>query len=262
MSIAAITIDVDPSIHVGPLSLPWHGLTTALGIVIAAALAYRIAGERDLERERILDLTGIIVLAGFVGAKVLYLIEAGTLGDPDTWLESQGYSFYGALVLGPAAGAIYLWRTGSGLGYLDALAAGFPLGMAFGRIGDILIGEHHGPPSTLPWAIRYTNPEADVPDPDVAYQPGALYESLISLAIFAVIWPLRRRFRSPGLLFATVVGLYAVGRFAIFFVRSDSDELALGLANSQWISLALVAASGCLAYWCWRRAETAHTASP
>ena len=221
MSAATIIINVDPTIDVGPVSLPWHGLTTALGILIAGALAYRVAAERGLRRERILDLVGIIVLAGFVGAKALYLLEQGALGDPDEWFQSQGYSFYGAIIFGPAAGALYLWRTGSGLGYLDALAAGFPLGMAFGRIGDILIGEHHGPPSTLPWAITYSNPEADVPSPDVAYHPGALYESLISLAIF--------------------------------FLRSDSDELALGLSNSQWISLALVAATGLMAYWCWQR---------
>jgi phosphatidylglycerol---prolipoprotein diacylglyceryl transferase len=260
VSAATIIINVDPTIDIGPISLPWHGLTTALGIVIAAFLAYHVAGERGLRRERILDLAGIIVLSGFVGAKILYLIEQGALLQPDEWFDSQGYSFYGALVLGPLAGGVYLRRSGSGLGYLDALAAGFPLGMALGRVGDILIGEHHGPPSTLPWAISYSNPEADVPNPDVAYHPGALYESLVSLLIFAIVWPLRGRFRRPGLLFATVVGLYSVGRFAIFFVRSDSDELALGLSNSQWISLALVFAATALGYWAWRRQPHPETA--
>ena len=64
--------------------------------------------------------------------------------------------------------ALYLgWRR-LGLRYLDALAAGFPLGMAIGRIGDVINGEHYGPVSDLPWAIRNTHPDADVPSNELA----------------------------------------------------------------------------------------------
>jgi prolipoprotein diacylglyceryltransferase len=38
-----------------------------------------------------------------------------------------------------------------------------------------------------------------------------------------------------------VLGLFAVGRFFEFFVRSDSDDLALGLEIAQWTSLLLLA---------------------
>ncbi len=129
------------------------------------------------------------------------------------------------------------------MAYLDALAVGFGMAMAVGRIGDVISGEHYGPESTLPWAIQYSDPDAEVPSVDAAYHPGGLYESLVGLVIFAVIWPLRKYFRTPGVLFATVIGLYSLGRFLIFFVRSDSDQLALGLSNSQWISLVLIAAA-------------------
>jgi phosphatidylglycerol:prolipoprotein diacylglycerol transferase len=255
VSPATINIDVDAVLDLGPVSLPWHGLMTAIGIVLAAALASRFGAERGLDRERIFDLALVTALAGILGARVLYLIEQdpGALVDPERWLGSEGFSFYGAVVLGPLAAYIYMRRAGIGLVYLDALAAGFGLGLAVGRIGDILIGEHHGPPSQLPWAISYSNPEANVPSPDVAYHPGALYEALLGLAIFALIWPLRGRFRIPGLLFAAVVGLYGLGRFGIFFLRSDSDDLALGLSNSQWLSLAVLAGAVALAWWLWRR---------
>jgi hypothetical protein len=38
----------------------------------------------------------------------------------------------------------------------------------------------------------------------------------------------------------TVIGLLAAGRFVEFFVRSDSDTLALGLETAQWTSLLLM----------------------
>lgn len=256
MSPAAITIGVDQAIDLGPIDLPWHGLMTVAGIIVAAALAWRLGGERDLDRERILDLVLVTAIAGIIGSRILYLIEQdpGALGDPGEWLGNEGFSFYGALILGPLAAYVYMRRAGLGLTYLDALAAGFPLGIAVGRIGDILIGEHYGPPSDLPWAIAYSNPEANVPSPDVAYHPGALYESVLGLLIFAFLWPLRRRFKTAGVLFATAVALYAAGRFAIFFLRSDSDDLALGLSNSQWISLGVLVAALALAWWLDRRA--------
>ena len=37
-----------------------------------------------------------------------------------------------------------------------------------------------------------------------------------------------------------MLGLFATGRFFVFFARSD-PQLALGLTNAQWTSLALLA---------------------
>jgi hypothetical protein len=42
----------------------------------------------------------------------------------------------------------------------------------------------------------------------------------------------------------TVIGLLAAGRFVEFFVRSDSDTLALGLETAQWTSLLLLVLAG------------------
>jgi prolipoprotein diacylglyceryltransferase len=64
---------------------------------------------------------------------------------------------------------------------------------------------------------------------------------LLAALIFAVVWPLRRRLPRPGELTWLVLGLFAVGRFFVFFVRSDSPALALGLSNTQWTSLGMLA---------------------
>ena len=85
------------------------------------------------------------------------------------------------------------------------------------------------------------HPDADVPSNLVAYDSGGLYEVALALAMFAVVWPLRHRLRRHGSLLWTVIGLYGAGRFLMFFVRSDSTDLVLGLSFTQWISLAMVA---------------------
>lgn len=243
MSASVITIDIAPTFDVGPLTLSWHGLTIALGLVLGGFMAMRVARERDLDPDRVFDLVLVIAVSGMLGARAVFLLEndPGALLDPGEWLAGNGFSFYGGIIFGvPAVGAYLYWR-GLGLSYLDVLAAGFPLGMALGRVGDVINGEHYGPASDLPWAVRNAHPEADVPSNNLAYHSGGLYEVALALVMFAVIWPLRHRFRWPGSLLWTVIGFYAMGRFLMFFVRDDSTELIAGLSVTQWISLALLA---------------------
>lgn len=254
-----ITIDIDPMLRLGPVALAWHGIAIAVGIVVGAWLARRYARERGLDRETLLDLVLVIALAGIVGSRVLYLIldEPGALLRPVDWLGTRGFAFYGALIFGTAAVGAVLARRRLSLSYLDALAAGFPLGMAVGRLGDLISGEHHGSVTTVPWGVRYLHPDAEVPGSTLAYHSGALYEIVVALAMLAVVWPLRHRFRRPGMLLWTVIALYGAGRFVIFFWRSDTDAFALGINAAQATSLALVATAGLAALWTALRARRA-----
>jgi phosphatidylglycerol:prolipoprotein diacylglycerol transferase len=255
-----ITLDIDPTLRLGPLTLAWHGVTTAAGIALAAAVAWRWAGRRGLDREEVLNLAIVAMLAGIVGARLLYLAEQqpGELLRPSAWLDGRGFSFYGAMVLGALAAGAYAWRRGLGLRHLDALAAGFPLGMAVGRLGDLVNGEHYGPPSDLPWAIGYTHPDAGVPSSAVAYHPGGLYEVVLALAITPLVWWVARRVSRPGLVLWSAIGLYGVGRFFMFFYRSDSETFAAGLNAAQWTSLLLVATALAGVWWSLRRSGSEH----
>jgi phosphatidylglycerol:prolipoprotein diacylglycerol transferase len=238
-----ITVGIDPTIELGPATVSWHGLTIAIGVFVGLLLAARVARERELSPAPIHSIGLIVALGGLVGGKALFLVETGGLANPEAWVSAQGFTFNGGLLLAAVGIAVYLWRTATDLIYLDVVAVAFPLGVAVGRIGDVINGEHFGPPSDWPLAVRNTHPDASVPSTDVAYHSGGLYEVILAALIFAVVWPLRHRLRRPLLTVWVVIGLFALGRFVAFFFRSDSQELALGLNGAQWSSVVLLAAS-------------------
>lgn len=240
---AVVTIGISPTIDIGPLALAWHGLMIAVGILIGARVVGSYLRERGLSTEPLWPLAVILTVAGIVGARAYYLVlHPAQLVNPGDWLGTIGFAFYGSLVLVPAAMGAYLWRRRLSVRYLDATAVGLALGYAVGRVGDLIAGEHTGQVSHLPWAIAYTHRGAGVPRLGVPYQPGALYEIVLGLVIFAVLWT-RRRQLGPTMAVWWFLGLYSVGRFAMFFYRSDSPVSALGLRTEQWVSLGLLAAA-------------------
>jgi phosphatidylglycerol---prolipoprotein diacylglyceryl transferase len=236
-----ITIGFDPTIEIGPITLAWHGLTIAIGVIVGGLAAALDARRRGLEPERLYPIGVIVVVGALVGGRAFYLLEHGRVGDLGAWFSSTGFTFYGGFIAAAVGIAYYVRREHLSPSYLDAIAAGLPLGIAVGRIGDVINGEHYGPATNFFLGVRNTHPEALTPSPDLAYHSGGLYEVLIALSVFAIAWPLRRRLTRPLALTWLVIGLFAVGRFGEFFLRSDSADLALGLEVAQWTSLLLLA---------------------
>jgi phosphatidylglycerol:prolipoprotein diacylglycerol transferase len=239
---AVIRIGIDPNIHLGPLTLAWHGITIAPGILIGAIAAGRWLRHHNLPTDPLYTFAALAVVGGIVGAKIFYLLEhhPGGLLEPDRLFSGHGYTFDGGVILAALLIAAYVHRSGLSGRYLDAAAVGLPLGVAIGRIGDVINGEHYGERSTFLLAVRNSHPDALTPDPRYAYQNGGLYEVLLALVILAIIWPLRHRLTRPGNLAWLVLALFAAGRFLEFFLRGDSPQLALGLSNAQWTSIALL----------------------
>lgn len=245
-SLATISVGIDPAIELGPLTLAWHGLTIAIGIVVGGLVAAREARRRGLDPGPLQAVGVILVVAALAGGRLYYLGEHGLLLEPSEWLGTRGFTFYGGFIAAALGIAAYIWRRGLRLAYLDVIAVGLPLGLAIGRIGDVINGEHYGPPTDFFLGVKNTHPEADVPRHDVAYHSGGLYEVIIGAVVFAVVWPLRKRLTRPTAMVWIVIGLLAAGRFVEFYVRSDSETVALGLETAQWTSLLLmlVAAAG------------------
>lgn len=237
MTAGVITIGIDPDLHLGPITLAWHGLTIALGIFIGGLAAGHWARRRGMDVDPLYTLAAVLTAAGLVGGRIFYVIEHG-----GPLLGTRGFTFAGGMIAAAITLAVVVWRKRLGAEYLDIIAAGLPLGVAVGRIGDLINGEHYGARSDFFLAVRNTHPDALTPGPRFAYHNGGLYEMVLGLLIFAIVWPLRDRLPRTGDVAWLTLGLFAVGRFFELFLRSDSPELALGLDNAQWTSLGMLIA--------------------
>jgi phosphatidylglycerol:prolipoprotein diacylglycerol transferase len=255
---AVITIGIDPTIEIGPITVAWHGLMIAVGIVVGGIAAAYDARRRGLDPERLYAIGVIVVVGAVVGGRAFFLLEHGQLDDLGAWFGSTGFTFYGGFIAAALGIAYYVRRERLSPSYFDAIAAGMPLGVAVGRIGDVINGEHFGPATDFFLGVRNTHPEALTPSPELAYHSGGLYEVLLGAIVFAIAWPLRKRLeRWPLALMWLVIALFAVGRFIEFFARSDSADLALGLEIAQWTSLLLVAVAAAGAWLTLRRRPAA-----
>jgi phosphatidylglycerol:prolipoprotein diacylglycerol transferase len=249
---AVITIGIDPKIHLGPVTIAWHGLTIAIGVLVGGVASARYLRERELEVDPLYPIAMLLVVGAVVGGRLFYLAEHG-----GPLFGTTGFTFDGGVILAAALIGGYVWRRRLSAQYLDAVAAGLPLGVAVGRIGDVINGEHYGPQSDFFLAVRNSNPDALTPNPHLAYHNGGLYEVILGALIFAIVWPLRHRIKRTGMLVWLVLALFSVGRFLEFFYRSDSPDLAFGLNNAQWTSVLLLAVSVLGAWVTARRAPSA-----
>lgn len=248
--LGTITIDLAPSFHVGPIEIAWHGLTIAIGIVAGGLLAGRWAKRRGLDTDPLSMIGILLTVSALIGGRVFYLAEHGMLGDPGRWFGTTGFTFDGGFIAAAIAIVVYVRRTRLSLEYLDIVAAALPLGIAIGRIGDIINGEHYGAPTTFFLGVVNANPDSLTPRHDIAYHNGGMYEVLLAAAIFAIVAPLRHRLRPHvTAMMWLVIALFSVGRFFEFFLRSDSEELALGLSSAQWTSVVLLVVAGVGAWW-------------
>jgi phosphatidylglycerol:prolipoprotein diacylglycerol transferase len=188
----------------------------------------------------------IVVVCGIIGARLLYVAENyGDNSNIDSVVDvfritEGGISIYGAMIGGALGGWIYGLRNRlpSAAG-ADAAAFGMLLGLAIGRLGDIINGEHFAKSSDLPWAVYYSNVNSpaffrEPSHPAVAYE---LIGDLVILGILAVMWRWRPK---SGVLFTSAFLLYAVMRFFVSFLRIDSETLFWGLTTPQVTSLLVI----------------------
>lgn len=256
---AIIRIGIDPVlVRLGPISVHWYGVMYVVGICAGLYVALPYAEQRGITRDAAYQIFWPVLVASLVGGRLYYVVQSNLgwyLRHPQNILATWegGMAFYGAVFLGGATLLIVCLRNGiSPAIALDVAAIFIPLAQAFGRVGNIINGDILGYPSRLPWATQYTNPaNTFVPSHTVAYQPAAAYELLFSVALFAVIWTLRFRYRVPGTLFVLWLVAYSVGQFVLFFGRANTVVL-LGLKQAQITSIVVIAVIIPL-YLLWRR---------
>ncbi len=265
---------------IGDFTVTSFGLMMFLSFVVGAWVLARQFDRRGMDPEAAWDMLLWVALGGILGAKLYYvgLHYETLLEDPVRELTNRGgLVWYGGFMGGVAAFYWQVRRHGFRMAHaFDSAAPALAIGYAIGRLGCFLVGDDYGrptdswvgiafpegyPPSTAGYFRSIGTPiPAEIPDTAVlAVHPTQLYEIVLALAMFAVLWRLSGTLRA-GRLFALYLAMYGVLRFTIEFVRAKTDLMLLGLTSSQIASVVLLVLAGVI--WARTRGSEAHSAGP
>ncbi len=222
----------------------------------------KIVQEKVWPHQIVMNITFTAAIAGIIGAKIFHNLENWDelVANPiDSLLSFSGLTMYGGLIFGTFA-VIYMTKK-QGIAPLhiaDAAAPGIMLAYGTGRLGCQLSGDgdwgitNLAPKpewmSFLPdWFWSYSYPHnvisSGVPIegcfgrhcmilPQPVF-PTPLYESIMCVALFFLLWALRKKLNKPGLVFSLYLLLNGAERFIIEQIRINNKFMFLGLNVTQ-----------------------------
>lgn len=254
-------------IRIGSHTVFSYTVALVVGMVVGMAICYRSARERLPDPAIVLDAGFWALLGGILGGRAGYVLAnwAYYVDHLDRAFNARvprvcegGLSWHGALIGGSAA--VALWyanrrrRDPSAPGWrdlADVAAPGLALGGAFGWLGALLTGSAYGAEASghmppLSWLA------ADLPDLYGVEAVRFLTQPLMivwSLALWGLLWGLRRRLLRGGA-FALYLLLYALGDFAVTFLRGDGTWRR-GLWLWQWVAVVEMCVAAGLVVYVW-----------
>ncbi len=239
---------------IGPFTVHGYGLMIGIGVLCCIFMGMKRAKKYGLSEDAVTDIAIFGLIAGFLGAKLLYLIVEWKrfVKDPLDVLGSEGFVVYGGIIAGVLAAIVYCKRKKLiFLEYFDLCAASISLAQGFGRLGCFLAGCCYGRETDLPIGVVF--PESSLAPAGVRLLPTQLFSSAGNfLIMFILLWHYKHRKKVGDTGFLYML-LYGVGRFCIEFLRNDSRGTVGIFSTSQFISLFIVAAALLLFSWKSRR---------
>lgn len=248
--------------EIGPITVYSYGLMMAIGFIIASILLTRELKRKRLDGAMGNTITMLAIVFGIVGSKLLFLIEEWQyfISDPISAFSPAGLTWFGGFFLATFAIWIYSRKMKTPFAKIcDAAAPALALGYGVARVGCHLAGDgDYGFPTDLPWGTVYAEgifpPSAafrDFPEiverygvngvvPDtLPLHPAPIYELLLGVALFLILWKFRRYNYPDGKLFMIYLVGAGAARLLVEFVRINPRVL-FGLSEAQLISAALV----------------------
>lgn len=226
-------------VKLGPIPIQVWGFFVAGGIVAGTWLSARFARRQQLDPDMIWRGASWIVIAAFVGARILHVMAYEPAYYWQHPLESLMFWHGGFSVMGGFLGAIAGFAlfvrayTLDWIRYSDAFIYGLPLGLGCGRIGCYLIHDHPGTATDFFLGVRH-------PDGQTRHELG-LYDALQVFPL-AVVYAFLARRQRPPLYFARLFLVwYGIARFLLDFLRLVDTKYA-GLTPGQYGGLLMVAA--------------------
>jgi len=240
---------------VGPFEIRAYSVFVEIGILVAVFVAWREARRVGIRSEDLLNVAIYSIVAAILGSRIYYVLGRWPEYAGD-WLRilnfrEGGLVYHGGLFAGLAVAILYmLWRRISVWRLLDVAAPSLALGEAIARIGCLLNGCCYGMETDswlgiyLPdlyghWARRY---------------PTQILQGLADLAIFAILWALRKRKPFDGFLILTYGMLYSLSRLGLESMRAENLTIS-GALTAQVVSAIVFVICAALSVLLWRRSQ-------
>ena len=245
--------------HIGSLPVRWYGLIIGGAILLALWLAIREGKKRGLHEDFFPDLLLWALPMAILGARAYYVIFSWDYYSqhPERIIQiwNGGLAIHGGLIAAIITGYIFCKkRNVSFWKVADIAAPSILIAQAIGRWGNFMNQEAHGGPVTREFLEGLFIPDFIINHmyiEGVYYHPTFLYESLWSVAGFALLLYLRKVNLRRGELFLTYAIWYSIGRFFIEGMRTDSLMMFDLLRTAQFVSILIIV--GALAILIYRR---------
>ena len=211
-------------------------------------------------QDRVGEMTILALVFGLAGAKLFDIFEnwSDFLKHPSDYLLSpKGLTFYGGLIC--AAVAIWWYARKHKIGFWhlnDSAAPALMLAYGVGRMGCQVAGDGDwginnikpNPYSWLPdwmWSYTYPHNVNEVGEPIAGcvgkycnelatpVYPTPLYEVIMGLLLFALLWSVRKKLKVPGTLFALYLIVNGLERFLIEKIRVNTTISLFGFQPTQ-----------------------------
>lgn len=218
-----------PLLQLGPYALQVPGLILIASLWLGLNVSEKEAKRQKYPPEVIYSLVFYALIAGIIGARLWYVGRY-----LDTYLDDPlGIIALNTNTLVPAAGfgvgllvaVLYGRRKRLSLRpTLDILAPGlafFAIGLGLANLSS---GDAFGAPTKLPWAIYLW---------DENRHPTQVYEMLLAIAIFILLWRYRKLSPFPGFIFLAWLSMAAFTRLFLEAFRGDSVIVASGIRQAQ-----------------------------
>jgi phosphatidylglycerol---prolipoprotein diacylglyceryl transferase len=271
VGLASIGWPILDRVHLGgTFAISPHGVGIAVGFLFGAWILGREGQRRGVRLEHVNQMVFWALIGAIVGARLFYVIAHWS--EFDNVVDALAIWRGGISLLGGIAGAVLLnlplmrrYRYGF-FQVMDGAVIGLAFGIAFGRIGDLIIGDHLGKPTSWALAFRY---EGGTPagfscaagicretlqgGQQVVYgrsgatlltatgerlatgiglHQTALYDMISATLLFLLLYALSRSPRREGVLTLTFGAWYGAMRVVEDFLRVD--KRFFGLTGSQW----------------------------
>ncbi len=235
---------------IGPLEIHSYGLMLAVSFLLGILFAMYRAKKQNVDPNKIMDLSVVIVISAILGARFLYVIfhleefKGHWLDTINPFQSSGQIGIAGLTMLGGFLAALFfglLYMKVNKLPMLkicDILAPSLGLGIFVTRIGCFLNGCCYGIPTNASCGMIFP-PEsaAGYHFANIPIHPAQLYSSMYGLLIFILLLFVERWKKFDGFLLYVFLILYGISRFTVDMFRYYEESMVLFTIGNTPFSL-------------------------